>query len=170
MTTTQTKSKTESSAKSSGKAKVKAIPEGMNSVSPYLTCSDAAAAIDFYKQAFKAKETGRVAGPDGKIVNAALQIFGSSVMVMDEMMDAKSPKSLGGSPVTIHLYVEDVDAVVERAVKAGARLHMPVSDQFWGDRYGQIEDPSGHHWSIATHQRDPSPEEMKDALSNMEQR
>lgn len=172
MTYTTTQSVSEADTKlpgDKGDKKVKAIPDGMNSVTPYLTCDDAVAAIEFYKQAFGATETGRFAGQDGKIMNAALQIFGSSVMVMDEMAGAQSPKSLKGSPVTIHLYVEDVDAVVARAVNAGAKLIWPVGDQFWGDRYGQIEDPSGHHWSIATHQRDPSPQEMQVAIRSMKQ-
>ena len=151
------------------KPKVKAIPDGMHTVTPYLTCDNAAAAIDFYKEAFGAKETGRFAGPDGKIMNALVRIFGSAIMVMDAMpeMGALSPKGLKGSPVTIHLYVEDVDAVVARAVKAGATLKWPVADQFWGDRYGQIVDPFGHHWSVATHISDPTPAEMQDAMKKM---
>ena len=169
--TAKAKSTTKPATKSAAvpKPMVKAIPDGMHSVTPYLTCDNAAAAIDFYKQAFGATETGRFAAPDGKIMNALVQIFGSAIMVMDSMpeMGALSPMGHKGSPVTIHLYVEDVDAVVARAVKAGATLKWPVADQFWGDRYGQIVDPSGHHWSVATHISDPTPAEMQDAMRKM---
>jgi len=150
-------------------AKVKAIPEGMHSVTPHLICAGAANAIEFYKQAFGAVEGGRLPGPDGRLMHAMIRIGGSAVMLVDEMPEwgALGPKALKGSSVTIHLYVDDVDAVVARAVKAGAKVTMPVADQFWGDRYGKLEDPFGHHWSVATHVRDVTPEEMHKAMQQM---
>ena len=149
--------------------KTKYIPEGMHSVTPHLVVAGAAKAIEFYKKAFGAEEQGRLPGPDGRLMHAAITIAGSPVMLVDEMPEwgALGPKALKGSPVTIHLYVEDADAFVERAVKAGATVTMPLADQFWGDRYGKIEDPFGHHWSVATHVRDVSPEEMKRAMQEM---
>jgi PhnB protein len=146
------------------------IPQGMHSVTPHLVCAGAAKAIDFYKQAFGAEETARMPGPDGRLMHAAVKIGDSQVMLVDEMPEwgALGPKSLKGSPVTIHLYVEDVDGFVARAVKAGAKVTMPVADQFWGDRYGKLEDPFGHHWSVATHVRDVSADEMKKAMHAME--
>jgi PhnB protein len=145
------------------------IPEGMHSVTPHLVCAGAAAAIDFYKHAFGATEVARLPGPDGKLMHAMIRIGDSAVMLVDEMPDCGvlAPNSLKGSPVTIHLYVEDADALVERAVKAGARVTMPVADQFWGDRYGQLEDPFGHHWSVGTHVRDVSMEDMQQAMRQM---
>jgi PhnB protein len=146
--------------------KVKPIPDGMTAVTPHLICAGAAEAIDFYKKAFGAKEDGRMAGPDGRIMHASIRIGGSAVMLMDEMPEwgALGPKALKGSPVTIHLYVPDVDAFVARAVKAGAKVTMPIADQFWGDRYGAIEDPWGHKWSVATHMHDLSSKEMAAAM------
>jgi uncharacterized glyoxalase superfamily protein PhnB len=139
----------------------------MHTVTPHLVCAGAADAITFYKQAFGAVELGRLPGPQGKLMHAMLRIGDSAVMLADEFPDYGSfgPKSLKGSPVTIHLYVEDVDATVKRAVAAGAKITMPVDDMFWGDRYGKIEDPFGHHWSVATHIRDVSPEEMQAAMN-----
>lgn len=136
---------------------------GMPALSPHLVCGDAAAAIDFYKQAFGAEEMFRLPGPDGKLMHASVKILGSMVMLVDEMpgCGAVSPKTLKGTPVTIHLNVPDVDAFTERAVKAGATVVMPVADMFWGDRYGQLEDPFGHRWSVATHIRDVTPEELQ---------
>ena len=149
------------------KPQVKPVPDGMHTVTPHLVCNGAADAITFYKQAFGAVELGRLPGPQGKLMHAMLRIGDSAVMLMDEFPDYGSfgPKSLKGSPVTIHLYVEDVDATVKRAVAAGAKITMPVDDMFWGDRYGKIEDPFGHHWSVATHIRDVSPEEMQAAMN-----
>lgn len=146
---------------------VKPVPEGMHTVTPHLVCAGAADAITFYRQAFGAVELGRLPGPQGKLMHAMLRIGDSAVMLVDEFPDYGSfgPKSLKGSPVTIHLYVEDVDATVKRAVAAGAKITMPVDDMFWGDRYGKIEDPFGHHWSVATHIRDVSPEEMQAAMN-----
>jgi PhnB protein len=148
---------------------MKKIPEGMHSVTPHLVCAGAAKALDFYQQAFGATELGRMPGPDGRLMHAAMKIGDSTLMLADEMPEWGSlgPKALKGSPVTIHLYVEDVDALVARAVKAGAKLTMPVEEQFWGDRYGKLEDPFGHHWSVATHVRDVTPEEMKKAMQQM---
>ena len=145
------------------------IPQGMHSVTPHLICAGAAKAIEFYKQAFGAEEGARLPGPDGRLMHASMKIGDSQVMLVDEMPEwgALGPKSLKGTPVTIHLYVEDVDAFVERAVKAGAKVTMPVADQFWGDRYGKLEDPFGHHWSVATHVRDVSMEEVQSAMRQM---
>lgn len=144
---------------------VKPVPDGMHTITPHLVCRDAVAAIAFYQKAFGAVELARLPGPQGKLMHAMLRIGDSPLMLVDEFPDwgALGPQSLKGSPVTIHLYVADVDAAVERAVTAGARLTMPVADMFWGDRYGTIEDPFGHHWSIATHIRDMSPEEIQAA-------
>lgn len=148
---------------------VKPIPEGMHSVTPHLVCAGASAAIEFYKKAFGAEERGRMAGPDGRIMHAMLRIGDSPVMLVDEMPEWGSlgPKALKGTPVTLHLYVEDADAFVGRAAQAGAKVTMPVAEQFWGDRYGRIEDPFGHHWSVATHVRDVTQEEMKQAMQKM---
>jgi uncharacterized glyoxalase superfamily protein PhnB len=144
-------------------------PEGMHSVTPHLICAGAAKAIEFYKEAFGAVEQARLPGPDGRLMHAAIRIGDSTVMLVDEMPEwgVLGPKALKGSPVTLHLYVEDVDAAVQRAVEAGAKVTMPVADQFWGDRYGKIEDPFGHHWSLATHQREVSMEEAKKAMEAM---
>jgi uncharacterized glyoxalase superfamily protein PhnB len=121
-------------------------------LSPHLVCDGAAAAIDFYKAAFGAEEVMRLAGPTGKLMHGSVMINGAMVLLVDEMPDYNvlGPNSLGGSPVTIHLVVPDVDAAVERAVEAGATIVMPVADQFWGDRYGVVKDPFGHKWSIST--------------------
>ena len=149
--------------------KVKPIPDDMHSVTPHLVCAGAAEAIEFYKKAFGAVEGGRLTGPDGKIMHAMIRIGGSAVMLVDEMPQwgALGPKALKGSSVTIHLYVEDADATFQRAVKAGAKVLMPIADQFWGDRYGKLEDPFGHHWSVATHMRDVSSQEMQLAMQEM---
>jgi len=138
------------------------IPQGMHSVTPHLVCAGAAQAIEFYKQAFGAIEKGRMPGPDGRLMHAAVKIGDSTVMLVDEMPEwgALGPKSLKGSPVTIHLYVEDVDSFVARAVKAGAKVTMPLADQFWGSRYGQLEDPFGHRWNVSQHLRDVPHDEV----------
>jgi PhnB protein len=151
------------------KSTVKAIPDGMHSLTPYLTCDGASKAIEFYKKAFNAVEISRVPAKGGRLVNAMIRIGDSGLMLMDEMPEMKAfgPKSLKGSPVTIHLQVENVDEVVKQAVAAGATLHMPTADMFWGDRYVQLEDPFGHHWSVATHVRDVSPEEIQQAMAKM---
>jgi PhnB protein len=152
-------------------AQVKPVPEGFRTVTPHLVIGGAAEAIEFYKKAFGATEVSRMPGPDGKIMHAQLRIIDSPIMIVDESPEwgMLGPKSLKGTPVSIHLYVNDVDAFVARAVSAGARVTMPVSDQFWGDRFGVLEDPYGHHWSVATHTRDVTPEEMREAMSRMSQ-
>src|SRR5688572_30523272 len=146
--------------------RVKPVPDGMHTVTPHLICAGAADAIEFYKKAFNAVEGGRLPGPDGRLMHAMIRIAGSPVMLVDEMPEwgALSPKSLKGSPVTIHIYVENVDAFAGQAVAAGAKITMPIADMFWGDRYGKLEDPFGHHWSVATHVRDVSMEEAQQAM------
>jgi uncharacterized glyoxalase superfamily protein PhnB len=148
---------------------VKPIPEGMHALTPHLTCANAAAAIDFYKAAFGAVELSRLPGPQGKLMHAMVRIGDSPLMLVDENPEwgLLGPKALKGSPVVIHLYVEDADAVVARAVAAGAKVTMPLADMFWGDRYGQLEDPFGHRWSVATHTRDLQPEEIRQAMAKM---
>ena len=145
---------------------VNAIPPGMHSVTPHLTCAGAADAIEFYKKAFGATEAGRLPGPDGKLMHAMVRIGDSAVMLMDEFPEhgALGPKSLRGSTVVLHLYVDNVDAFFARAVDAGATVIMPLEDMFWGDRYGQLDDPFGHRWSVATHIRDVSPQQMQEAM------
>jgi PhnB protein len=139
-------------------------------VSPMLTVSDGAAAIDFYVKAFGAEELGRVPGPDGKkLFHAALRINGALVMLNDdfpEMNDGKSatPEALGGSPVTIHLTVTDVDAKFQQAIDAGATVVMPLDDMFWGDRYGELRDPFGHLWSMGQPMREVSQDEIDQAV------
>ncbi len=147
----------------------KAIPDGMHTVTPHLICANASAAIEFYKKAFNATETSRLPGPGGRLMHASVRIGNSAVMLVDEMPEhgALGPKSLKASPVVIHLYVEDADAAAARAIAAGAKLTMPVTEMFWGDRYGQLEDPFGHRWSIATHVRDVTPAEMQQAMQAM---
>jgi PhnB protein len=151
------------------KPAVKPIPDGMHTITPHLVCAGAAEAIEFYKKAFNAVEEGRLPAPNGKLMHAVVRIEGSAVMLVDEMPEwgALGPKALKGSPVTIHLYVEDVDAVVAQAVAAGAKVTMPVADMFWGDRYGQLQDPFGHSWSVATHTRDLSPQEIREGMAKM---
>jgi PhnB protein len=143
-------------------ANVKKIPEGYPQISPYLCVDGAAAAIDFYREVFGATERMRMAAPDGKVGHAELQIGSGVVMLADEYpeMDIVGPGRVGGTPVTVSVYVEDVDAVFDRAVKAGARVLRPVENQFYGDRSGQFLDPFGHRWSVATHVEDVSPQEM----------
>ncbi len=144
-------------------SKVKAIPEGYHTATPYLIVKDASRAIDFYKRAFGATELMRMPGPGGKIGHAEIKIGDSPIMLADEVpgMGFRSPESLGGSPISILLYVEDVDAVFSEAVAAGAKVQRPVADQFYGDRTGGVTDPFGHVWYIATHKEDVSSEEMK---------
>jgi PhnB protein len=144
-------------------ASVKSIPEGYHSITPYLAIAGAADAIAFYKKAFGATEVMRMAAPGGKVGHAEVEIGGSRIMLSDEYPDMGflSPKTIGGSPVGLHLYVHDVDAVTRQAVAAGAKELRPVKDQFYGDRTGTIEDPFGHVWHIATHKEDLSPDELK---------
>ena len=143
--------------------RVKPIPEGYHSVTPYLIVDGAARAIEFYKQAFGAVETFRMEAPGGRVGHAEVKIGDSHVMLADEHPEigARGPRALGGSPVSLTLYVEDVDATVARAVEAGAKLKRPVADQFYGDRTGGVEDPFGHVWFVATHVEDVPYEELK---------
>src|SRR5436309_13016236 len=138
------------------KIMTKAIPEGFHTITPSLVVSDAAQAIDFYKKAFGARENERFMAPDGKsVMHAHLEIGNSMLMLGSEFPPhCLSPKSRGGTSVSLHLYVENADAALERAVKAGCTAKMPMSDQYWGDRYGQVEDPFGHQWSLATPRQD----------------
>ena len=151
------------------KAAVKPIPEGMHSLTPHLVCAGAAEAIEFYRKAFNAVESARMPGPDGKLMHAAVRIGDSTLMLVDEnaQWGMLGPRALKGSPVTLHLYVDDADATVAQAAAAGAKVTMPVADMFWGDRYGQLEDPFGHRWSVATHTRDLTPEEMREGMARM---
>lgn len=142
------------------------IPAGMPPVTPHLVCNGAAEAIEFYKKAFNAVEEMRIPAPQGgKLIHACVRIAGAPVMLVDEFpeMGGFSPRTLKGSPVTIHVYVEDVDALVAQAAQVGARVTMPPADMFWGDRYCLLEDPFGHSWSFATHLRDMSAEEIQAA-------
>jgi PhnB protein len=150
--------------KKRGKAKrVRPVPAGYHSVTPYLACGDAARAIEFYKKAFGAAELMRIPGPNGSIGHAEVRIGDSRVMLTDEYreMDFLSPLTRGGTTVHIHLYVADVDRMAERALAAGAKLLQPVQDKFYGDRTGSIRDPFGHVWHLATHTEDLSKAEMK---------
>ncbi|HTD06584.1 VOC family protein [Undibacterium sp.] len=151
------------------KSQVKPIPEGMHSITPHMVCDGAANAIEFYKKAFNAVELSRLPAPDGKLMHAAIRIGDSTLMLVDEFPQWASvgPKSLKGSPVTIHLYVENADATFAQAVAAGATVKMPLADMFWGDRYGVLIDPFGHNWSIATHMRDLTPEEVMEGMKSM---
>jgi len=145
---------------------VKPVPDGYHTLTPFLTVRDAARAIEFYKQAFGAEERGVAKDPDGKVMHAELKIGDSIIMLGDEYPEfgALSPQSIGGSGMGLHIYLDGVDAAFDRAVKAGAQVEMPVMDQFWGDRYGKLTDPFGHKWSIGTHIRDLSQEEMKQGM------
>ena len=145
---------------------VQAIPKGYHTITPFMTVRDAARAIEFYKQAFGAKEKGVMKGPEGKVMHAELVIGDSIIMLADEFPEfgSLSPQSIGGSGTGLHIYIEDVDSAFDRAVKAGATVEMPVADMFWGDRYGKLRDPFGHKWSIGTHKADLSVEEMKKGM------
>ncbi len=142
------------------------IPAETNTLTPHLVCADAVAAIEFYKKAFNAVEEIRLVGANGALVHASVRIGNSRLMLAEENLACGSlgPMSLKGSPVVIHLIVENVDALVAQAVTAGAELTMPVADMFWGDRYGQLKDPFGHRWSVATPVRKLSPAEMQVAM------
>jgi PhnB protein len=146
---------------------VKRVPDGYHRVTPHLTVRNAAAMIEFYKKAFGAVEKGRAPGPDGKsIMHAAIQIGDSIVFLNDEFpeMGAQSPLTTKGTAVTIHLYVEDADKQFQQALAAGAEVAMPLADQFWGDRYGIVKDPSGHLWSIGSHMEDLTPDQIKERM------
>ena len=148
-------------------ASVQPIPDGYPRVSPYLCVDGAAAAIEFYKDILGAQERIRMPGPEGKLGHAELQIGESIVMLADEFPDmgVRGPKSIGGTPVTLHVYVDDVDAVFDAALAAGATSVRPVENQFYGDRTGQFEDPFGHRWNIATHVEDVPPDEMEKRMA-----
>jgi PhnB protein len=152
---------------------VKPIPEGYHTLSPALAVDDATKAIDFYKRALGARERMVMPGPGGKVAHAELEVGDSVVMLADTtpQSSGRPPSALGGTSVVLFLYVEDVDALVQQAVDAGATLTMPVADMFWGDRFGQIADPFGHHWQVATHIEDVPPDEMaeraKKAMAEM---
>jgi PhnB protein len=141
---------------------VQPVPPGMHSLTPHIVCRDAAAAIDFYMRAFAAVDLARLPGPDGRLVHALIRIGDSPLFLMDEFAEwgAMGPQGTKGLPVVLHLYVEDADATLANAVAAGAKVVMPLADMFWGDRYGQVEDPFGYRWAIATHIRDVTPEEL----------
>jgi PhnB protein len=148
-------------------------PEDVSTVTPYLTVSDGAKAIEFYKKAFGARETARMNGPDGKIMHAQIIIGDSTVYLADQMPGGKSPEALGGTPVSLLTYWKDCDAVWRQVIAAGAKEVMPLSDQFWGDRFGQVKDPFGHVWSLATQKEELTEAEIgeraKAAFANMPQ-
>ncbi len=149
---------------------VQPIPDGYHTATPYLIINGAADAIEFYKQAFDAAEVMRLPGPGGKLGHAEIQIGDSRIMLADEVpeMGFQGPKALGGSPVSICLYVEDVDSLFQQAVDAGGKQLRPVQDQFYGDRSGTLEDPFGHVWTIATHKEDLTQEEVEKRMQSMQ--
>ena len=148
---------------------VQPIPDGFSGATPYLICKDAAAAMDFYKRAFNAEETMRLSGPEGKVMHAEMKIGTAVIMLADEFpeMGIRGPKTLGGSSVSIMLYVEDVDSRFQQALDAGATVQRPLIDQFYGDRSGTLKDPYGHTWTIATHIEDLSAEEIEQRMAKM---
>ena len=148
---------------------IQPIPEGFHSITQHLVCAGAIAAIDFYQRAFNAVEVMSLPGAPGKLMHAQIRIGDSNIMLVDEMPEWGSlgPSALKGTPVTLHLYVNDADAAFAQAIAAGANVKMPLADMFWGDRYGILVDPFGHHWSIATHIRDVGPDEMQQAMKAM---
>jgi PhnB protein len=148
---------------------VRAIPEGHHTVAPYLAVKNAVKALEFYKQAFGATETYKLVMPDGRLGHAEIRLGDSVIMLSDEFPEygGKAPETLGGSPVSIHVYVADVDAFFKRALAAGAKERKPVMDQFYGDRSGQLEDPFGHLWWVATHKEDVAPDEMQRRVTAM---
>ena len=151
---------------------VKPIPDGYHTLTPFLTVKDAARAIEFYKQAFGAEERGVMKGPDGKVMHAEMKIGDSIIMLADEFPEfgVLSPQTSGGAGMGLHIYIDGVDAAFDRAVKAGAQVEMPLAEQFWGDRYGKLKDPFGHKWSIATHIKDMSADEMKRSMDEAMQK
>ncbi len=147
-----------------------AIPQGRGGVIPHLVCSECAKALDFYAEALGAEVHCRMPSPDGRIMHAEMSVAGAVVMLADDYSEqcegsARSPKALGGSSVGLHVYVEDCDAAVDRAAKAGAKVLMPAQDMFWGDRYGVVIDPFGHQWSFATHIADLTPEQIAEGAA-----
>jgi len=166
------KAKAKSKAKANAKPKKpKPVPEGYHTVTPYLVLQGAAAALDFYKRAFSAEELVRMPGPGGRVMHAEIKIGDSMVMLADESPERgyRGPHALGGTPVSICLYVEDVDSLAAQAVAAGAKAIRPVEDQFYGDRSGTFSDPYGHQWTISTHVEDVSPEEMHRRMAALAQ-
>jgi PhnB protein len=155
-------SKVAARGKAAAKKKVSPVPKGYRTVTPYLVCRGVAEAIEFYKKAFGAREKMRMPMPDGKIAHAEITIGDSFVMLGDEQPErgATAPQTVGGTPVSVFLYVPNVDKVFAQAVAAGATVDMPLMDMFWGDRYGKLSDPFGHKWALATHIEDVSPKEM----------
>jgi PhnB protein len=144
-------------------SQIKPIPEGFHTLTAHLVVKGASQAIEFYKKAFGAEEVGRLTGPNGNsVMHADLKIGDSHIFLVDEFpeIDCRGPESIGGTPVTIHMYVEDVDAAFDKAVAAGAKVQMPLADMFWGDRYGVVTDPFGHSWSLASHKEDLTREEI----------
>ena len=148
---------------------VKPIPDGYGTLTPHLVVKDGRKAIEFYKKAFGAEERCAFPGPDGKFMHGEVKVGNSILMLAAEnpQMNARTPNTLGGTPVTLALYVTDCDKAFKRAVDAGAKPIMPPADMFWGDRYSMVTDPDGHSWSIATHVKDPSPQEMNEAMQKM---
>jgi PhnB protein len=148
---------------------VNAVPSGHRTVTPYLAIKNAAKALEFYKYAFGATESYKLVMPDGRLGHAEIRLGDSMIMLADEFPEygGKAPETLGGSPVSIHLYVEDVDAFFKKALAAGAKELKPVMDQFYGDRSGQLEDPFGHLWWVATHKEDIAPDEMQKRVQEM---
>jgi PhnB protein len=165
------KSKAKTKAKPPARKRaVKAVPPGYESITPYITVKGAAAAIDFYKKAFGARETMRLPSPDGKVGHAEISIGKAHIMLADEFPDMgnKAPATLGDSPVLLHLYVENVDAAFKRAEKAGAKVVRPLADMFYGDRGGQLEDPFGHKWWLASRIEEVPEKELKRRMKAME--
>ena len=146
---------------------VSPVPDGYRGAVPYLVVKNGAAAIEFYAKAFGARERMRMPGPDGAVMHAELEIGGGRVMLSDELQGAQSPKSLGGTPVSMFMYVNDVDASFAKALAAGATVKAPLTDMFWGDRWGMLTDPFGHDWQLATHVEDVSPQEMHKRMAAM---
>lgn len=157
-------------------AQVKPVPQGYHTATPYLTIKNAARALDFYKKAFGAQEVARMDAPDGKVAHAEIKVGDSMIMIAEEMPGSgnRSPESLGGTTASIFLYVDNADAIFDRAVSAGAQVETALADMFWGDRYGRLKDPFGHSWSVATHKEDVAPAEMEkrmqEAMSKQAQR
>lgn len=153
-------------------SKVSYIPQGYNSVTPYLVIKGAAQAIEYYKKVFGATETVRMDGPDGKVGHAELKIGDSHIMLADENPSMgqgySSAATIGASPVSLYVYLPDVDSVVDRAIAEGAKLLRPVADQFYGDRTGFFQDPFGHLWGVATHVEDVAPQEMKERMKKLQ--
>lgn len=159
----KTAKRSKPAARPTAAKKVSTIPKGYHSITSYITVGDGAKALDFYTRAFGAKVTERMPGPGGKLMHAEFRVGDSVVMLSDEFPQGgtKSPQSLGGASGSLFLYVPDVDAAFKRAVEAGCKVEMPLMNMFWGDRFGKLIDPFGHHWGLATHKEDLSPAEIQ---------